>query len=113
MDPSETAPVPLVLAGEGGGAPAAANLTGAVRLSVLLETSDAHRHAWSTEELRDMLRHQLRAPLRWGLGPLSAEVEHQLQSARPPLHPLTSLADLFQNPQPPLELLRLVKSFAK
>ena len=112
MDASGTGLVPPGRAGEPLTA-SLASVASAAGLSVLLETHDPNRQEWSTAELRDMLRHQLGAPLRWGLGSLSAEVEHRLRVAQPPLHPLTTLGELLHHPNPPLELLRLVKSFAK
>jgi hypothetical protein len=82
-------------------------------LSTMLEFHDVHRHAWGPQELREMLCHQLAAPLRLSLGTLSGEVAHQISEARPPVEPLLTLRQLLHHPQPPLELLKLVKRFAK
>jgi hypothetical protein len=73
----------------------------------------ADRHDWRPDELKDMLLHQLRAPLYLSLGTLSAEVVHQLHCNEPPLDARLTLGELFGHPQPPLELLKLVKRFAK
>jgi hypothetical protein len=82
-------------------------------ISTLLDFRDVTRHAWATEELAAMFRHQLAAPLQLSLGVLSAEVAHQLRVADPPLNPLMTLGQLFSHERPPIELLKLVKRFAK
>ena len=82
-------------------------------VSTLLEFREVHRHEWAPQELRDMLRHQFDAPLQLGLGTLSAEVAHRLRESQPPLDPLMTLGQLLHHPRPPVELLRLVKRFAK
>jgi hypothetical protein len=82
-------------------------------MSTMLDLVDAHRHEWNTAELQEMLRHQLSSPLQLSLGTLSGEVAHQIRQAQPPVPPLITLAELLVAPQPPLEILRLVKRFAK
>lgn len=89
-------------------------------LSTMLLLRDVYRHDWSTSELRDMLRHQLAAPLHLSLGTLSGEVAHQIRTAaatvpqpQPPPDPLMTLGQLLHHPAPPVELLKLVKRFAK
>lgn len=84
------------------------------RMSTLLDLRRrADRQEWRPDELKDMLLHQLGAPLYLSLGTLSAEVVHQLRCNEPPLDARLTLAELFAHPQPPLELLKLVKRFAK
>jgi hypothetical protein len=84
------------------------------RMSTLLDLRRrADRQEWRPDELKDMLLHQLRAPLYLSLGALSAEVVHQLRCNEPPLNARLTLGELFAHPQPPLELLKLVKRFAK
>jgi len=73
----------------------------------------ADRHDWRPDELKDMLLHQLHAPLYLSFGTLSAEVVHQLHCNERPLDARLTLGELFAHPQPPLELLKLVKRFAK
>lgn len=82
-------------------------------MSTMLEFDAPHRHDWRPEELRDMLRHQLAAPLQLSLGPMSAEASHAVRLAKPPVDPLLSMGQLFHSAHPPLELLKLVKRFAK
>ena len=79
----------------------------------MLLVRDVHRHEWSTAELRDMLRHQMAAPLHLSLGTLSGEVAHQLRSIDPPLDRLITLGHLLRHRDPPIELLKLIKRFAK
>ena len=82
-------------------------------LSTMLQFDDIHRHKWSTRDLQDMLQHQIAAPLHLGLGPLSAEVTNQLRTGPEPLNPRLTLGELLLHEHPPLELLKLVKRFAK
>jgi hypothetical protein len=82
-------------------------------MSTMLEFREVHRHEWSADELRAMLRHQFAAPLHLSLGTLSGEVAHQLRRCEPPLDPLLTLGELLRLPRPPVELLELVKRFAK
>jgi hypothetical protein len=51
--------------------------------------------------------------LHLSLGTLSGEVAHQLRSPQPPGNPLMTLGQLLHHPEPPVELLKLVKRFAK
>jgi hypothetical protein len=84
------------------------------QMSTLLDLREnPDRQDWRPDELRDMLLHQLRAPLSVSLGPLSAEVAHQLHIALPPLSPRLTLGEVFKLQDPPLQLLKLVKRFAK
>jgi hypothetical protein len=82
-------------------------------VSTLLDFREVNRHAWAAEELAAMSRHQLAAPLQLSLGVLSGEVAHQLRVADPPVNPLMTLGQLFEHEHPPIELLKLVKRFAK
>ena len=82
-------------------------------LSTLLEFQAPHRHVWQIDDLRRMLKHQLAAPLQLSLGVLSVEVAHRLRAANPPVQPMLSMGQLFELERPPLELLKLVKRFAK
>ena len=82
-------------------------------LSTMLEFREVYRHQWSPQELADMLRHQLAAPLHVSLGALSAEAADEIRKAQPPVDPLLTLGQLLHHEHPPVELLRLVKRFAK
>jgi hypothetical protein len=80
-------------------------------MSSMLDLRGVNVHVWSAQELTEMLRHQLSAPLQLSLGTLSAEVSHQIKEAG--VGPLLTLDQLLKNAHPPLELLKLVKRFAK
>jgi hypothetical protein len=60
-----------------------------------------------------MLSHQLSAPLHLSLGTLSGEVAHAIKHADPAVNPRLTLEQLLELPQPPVEVLKLVKRFAK
>jgi hypothetical protein len=81
-------------------------------LSTMLSFSDLDRNEWDPQDLQAMLRHQLNAPLYLSLGVLSAEVSHELRTSVPE-SPQMTLGQLLHHPKPPLELLKLVKRFAK
>jgi hypothetical protein len=69
---------------------------------------------WRQEELAAVLQHQLDAPLQVnlaGLGPTRAAQVRVLSEAEGLL--LKKWRDLLQHPHPPLDLLCLVKGFAK
>jgi len=82
-------------------------------VSTFLDLQQFQRHEWGPTELRDMLRHQLAAPLQLSLGIFSGQVAHEIRQARPAPDPLMTMHDLLHHQKPPLELLRLVKRFAK
>jgi hypothetical protein len=80
-------------------------------MSTMLDLHDVHVHEWGPQELKEMLRHQLSVPMQMSLGTLSAEVAHQVKEAQ--VDPLLTLEQLLSHPHPPVELLKLVKRFAK
>jgi hypothetical protein len=81
-------------------------------LSTMLGFGDLDRDQWNPQDLKAMLRHQLAAPIYLSLGILSAEVSHELRRAAPH-QPRMSLGELFAAEKPSVELLKLVKRFAK
>jgi hypothetical protein len=80
-------------------------------MSTMLNLRGIHVHVWGPQELKEMLRHQLSAPLQLSLGTLSAEVSHQIKESQ--LERLLTLEQLLHDPSPSIELLKLVKRFAK
>ena len=82
-------------------------------ISTLLELGGSPRHCWRPNELDKMLRHHLAAPLHLSLGVLSAEVAHRLRESGPGVDRMMTLGQLLEHPEPPVELLKLVKRFAK
>jgi hypothetical protein len=83
-------------------------------LSALISSSDASGPLWRADELAALFRHQMAAPVLVDLGsfaPRTAEQLKTLAGAQGLL--LSSFADLFNHPAPPIQLLQLVKDFAK
>ena len=69
---------------------------------------------WRPEELGAVFRHQMAAPVSVDLGSLDPGVSGKLKTLTDASGLLLkSFRDLFQHPAPPVELLRLVKEFAK
>ncbi|HUC83601.1 MAG TPA: hypothetical protein VL970_00300 [Candidatus Acidoferrales bacterium] len=86
----------------------------AKELSALMATSDESGALWRADELAALFRHQMSAPMLMDLGsfdPRTAERLKTLASAQGLL--LSSFSDLFNHSTPPLQLLQLVKDFAK
>ncbi len=78
----------------------------------LLEVADLP--VWREEDYGPLLAHQLAAPLRLDLLEIDDSAQERLALLREvKTLGIHNLAQLFQHPTPPLELLRLVKDFAK
>ena len=82
------------------------------RLSRLLGLQEADEQGWSENELADILRHQLRAPLLFDLGKLAPATQDAVWRGAG-AGKIESFGDLLHHPSPPLELLSLVKEFGK
>ena len=83
-------------------------------LSELIGLETAAPRAWNAEELGAVLRHQLSAPVQFELSQLSKATAGKLATLADAQHLLLkSFSDLFQHPNPPVELLIMVKDFAK
>lgn len=76
----------------------------------LFDLSGERAETWSTHDLRAMLAHQLSLPLVFDRSGTAAEAD-DAATARP--QSLKRLADLLEQPHPPLADLVLVKTFAK
>jgi len=75
--------------------------------------SDTER-AWRPDELGAVLEHQLSAPVELDLSVMRPGFRKRLRTlASAQGLVLSSYRDLFHHPNPPVELLRLVKDFAK
>lgn len=86
----------------------------AKELSALMNAGAERASLWRPDELAAVFRHQMSVPMLVDLGTLDLRANAKLRimsEARGLL--LKSFADLFQHPTPPLELLELVKDFAK
>jgi hypothetical protein len=84
------------------------------KLATLLATGEERSRLWRPDELAAIFRHQMSAPVAVDLGtfdPRTATKLRTLSEAQGLL--LRSFDDLFHHPAPPIELLELVKDFAK
>src|ERR1700722_17970456 len=86
----------------------------AKELAALMASSDERGQLWRADELAAMFRHQMSAPMLMDLGSFDPRTASQLKmlSAAQGLL-LSSFGDLFNHPTPPIQLLQLVKDFAK
>ncbi len=83
-------------------------------LGRLLELAADNPHVWQPDELKAILRYQLCAPMEINLGGLSPEFAPKLTTLMKSQGLLLrNLTDLFQHSYPPIEVLRLVKDYAK
>jgi hypothetical protein len=79
-----------------------------------LDMAQAAVGAWTPQELGAILGHQMQAAIVFDLGTLDPKVSPKLRTLATAQGLLmNSFADLFGHPQPPVELLRMVKDFAK
>src|SRR5215469_13647118 len=86
----------------------------AQQLSTLMASGEEHSPLWRPDELAAMFRHQMSAPVLMDLGSFDPRTANQLKAltaAQGLL--LSSFADLFNHANPPIQLLQLVKDFAK
>jgi hypothetical protein len=84
------------------------------QLSALMASGEEHAPLWRPEELAAMFRHQMSAPVLMDLGSFDPRTASQLKAltaAQGLL--LSSFAELFNHANPPLQLLQMVKDFAK
>jgi hypothetical protein len=84
------------------------------KLAALMATGEERARLWRPDELAAIFRHQMSAPMLVDLGafdPRTARRLRTLSEAQGLL--LKSFADLFHHPAPLIELLELVKDFAK
>ena len=85
-----------------------------VSLADLMDCRSTREEAWSASDLEAILEHQLDADVRFDLErsdeAVGIALPGMLQSAKPPIQ---SFRDLFEHPQPPIELLDLTRRFAK
>jgi hypothetical protein len=84
------------------------------KLAALMAAGRERDRLWRTDELAAILRHQMSAPVLVDLGgfdPRTAARLKHLSQAQSLV--LRSFADLFRHPSPPVEVLELVKDFAK
>src|SRR5271168_3421986 len=84
------------------------------KLASLLASGEEGARLWQPEELAAIFKHQMSAPIMVDLASFDQETASRLKNlseAQGLL--LKSFADLFAHPAPPVELLILIKDFAK
>jgi len=93
---------------------AAVNQSRADKLATLMAAGGECARLWRPDELAAIFRHQMSAPMLVDLGAFDdrAAAQLRLRSEAQSLL-LKSFADLFQHPTPLVELLQLVKNFAR
>jgi hypothetical protein len=86
----------------------------AKKLATLMATGEERAKLWRPDELAAIFRHQMSAPMLVDLGSFDSRTATKLRTlseAQGLL--LKSFSDLFHHPAPPIELLELIKDFAK
>ena len=84
------------------------------QLASLLASGGERSRLWRPEELAAIFRHQMSAPMVVDLGAFDARTALRLRNVSEAQGlVLKSFGDLFHHPAPVLELLELVKEFAK
>ena len=84
------------------------------KLASLLSSGGERSRLWRPDELAAIFRHQMSAPMVVDLGAFDARTALRLRSLSEAQGlVLKSFGDLFHHPAPVLELLGLVKDFAK
>ena len=84
------------------------------QLATLLNLAPDTERIWRDEDLGAILRHQLSAPIQVDLINLERGLALKVRNlAESQGLVLKSFADLFQHPNPPVELLKITKDFAK
>jgi hypothetical protein len=83
----------------------------------MLDPNGGDSSLWPSEELGNILRHQLEAPLVFDLGRIAPDWQRMQrlldEGSEGGERPLNCFGDLFRHPRPPIELLQLTKEFAK
>jgi hypothetical protein len=93
---------------------AALSRSGPESLSALLATGTPPAGLWRPDEMAAIFSHQMAAPLLVDLGNYLPPSARQLEPLTTPQGaPLLSFADLIHHPNPPIELLALIKDFSK
>ena len=86
----------------------------AKKLATLMATGEEGARPWRPDELAAVFRHQMSAPMMVDLGALDPRTATRLRTVSEAQGLLLkSFDDLFHHPAPPIELLELVKDFAK
>ncbi len=82
-------------------------------LAQMMQLGAESKPLWEPEELGEILRHQLSAPLDSDSPALDENLIGKLRSAEASGPPIQTFDDLLHHPRPPVELLEWTKQFAK
>jgi hypothetical protein len=82
-------------------------------LLAMLNMSGKSPHVWLPQELAAILRHELQAPLALALGAYAAEADNMIRQLSDTNPPPESLESVLLQPRPSVEILNVVKKFAK
>ena len=86
----------------------------AKKLASLLATGEERARLWRPDELAAIFRHQMSAPMVVDLGSFDSRTATKLRTVSEAQGlVLKSFSDLFHHPAPVVELLEMVKDFAK
>lgn len=86
----------------------------AKKLASLLATGEEQARLWRPDELASIYRHQMAAPMVVDLGAFDSRTATKLRTVSEAQGlVLKSFSDLFHHPAPVVELLEMVKDFAK
>jgi hypothetical protein len=86
----------------------------AKELAALMATSEERARLWRPDELAAIFKHQISTPMLVDLGSFNPRTANKLKIVSESQGLLLkSFSDLFHHPAPPVELLELVKDFAK
>ena len=88
--------------------------TAPVKLAEMMDIGESNARLWQPGEFAAILRHQLSVPINVELGSFSEGEANSIRSiAKSKELLLNSFGDLLSHPNPPVELLRMTKQFAK
>jgi len=88
--------------------------SGPQRVADLMRATREHRRIWQPDELAAVLRHQLSAPIEFDLDSMTPGERARLKTLAASRGLLVrSFKDLLHHPNPPIELLRMTKEFAR
>lgn len=86
----------------------------AKELAELMASGEEHARLWRPDELAAIFRHQISTPMLVDLGSFDPRTATRLKTVSEAQGLLLkSFADLFHHPTPPVELLEIVKDFAR
>jgi hypothetical protein len=89
------------------------NQSGADSLAKMMGVGSDPAGLWQTEELGEVLRHQLESPLEFQILGVDQDLVEELRAKWASDPPIETFGQLFNHPDPPIEFLELTKQYAK